>query len=163
MQFIGILSRWRHGMGNKRIFALLIPWSDPSATDGFPSQWTSNMELWLFLYWKPENVAEQTIEFLVIWDAMAFTWSLQEWNAQVSLYWYTYGMSSKIWTWFWFDLPCFAPPTASYMRLGLHCFFFVNWTHENKFQWKWEFYHFYSRKCIVVCQNGGHFVQEEMS
>ena len=32
-------------------------------------------------------------------------------------------------------------------------------------KFKWEFYHFHSRKCIwnVVCQNGGHFVQGEMS
>ena len=44
---------------------------NPPVTDGFLSQKTSDVELWCFLWSAPEQMVEQRIETLVIWDASA--------------------------------------------------------------------------------------------
>ena len=41
----------------------------------FCSQKTRNVELWCFLWCKPENTAEQTLEILLIWDDMMLVWN----------------------------------------------------------------------------------------
>ena len=40
----------------------------------FPLPGASNAEIWCFLCWSPERYVEQTIELLVIWDAITLSW-----------------------------------------------------------------------------------------
>ena len=63
------VSWWRHEM--KAYYALLaLCEGNPQVTSGFPSR-ASDTELWCFLWCEPEQTVEQTVEILVIWDAMA--------------------------------------------------------------------------------------------
>ena len=45
-------------------------WGDFTGHGGFPSQRTSDAELWCFLWSASEQTVEQTIETPVIWDAI---------------------------------------------------------------------------------------------
>ena len=46
----------------------------PPATGRFPSQSTSNAELWCFLCCQPKQTLEPTIQLPVIWDTMMLMW-----------------------------------------------------------------------------------------
>ena len=43
---------------------------NPLVTIAFPTQWANNAEFLCFLWYEPAQTVEQTVELLVIWDAM---------------------------------------------------------------------------------------------
>ena len=46
-------------------------WGESTGHRWIPLTKASEMELWCFLWCAPEQTAEQTVEMLVIWDALA--------------------------------------------------------------------------------------------
>ena len=44
---------------------------NPVVTGGFPLTKASEAELWCFIWSAPEQAAKQTLETLVIWDAIS--------------------------------------------------------------------------------------------
>ena len=55
------------------IFRVTGPlWGESTDHRWIPLTKASDAELWCFLWRKPEQTAEQTLQMLVIWDAMAF-------------------------------------------------------------------------------------------
>ena len=71
----GVLSWWRYHQIENFSALLAICEVNPPVTGGFPSGISltkpSDAELWCFLWYGPEQMAEQTIETPVIWDAIA--------------------------------------------------------------------------------------------
>ena len=64
---------WRHQMGTFSALLALCE-GNPSVTGGFPSQGPHSdvfQRLWCFLWYTSKQTGEQTIETLVIWDAIA--------------------------------------------------------------------------------------------
>ena len=51
---------------------------EPHITGGFPSLKTINADVWCLIHCLPEQAIEQTIELLVIYDAMALMWCPNE-------------------------------------------------------------------------------------
>ena len=45
-------------------------WGNPPVTGGFPTQRTSNANVWCFLRFKPEKAFKQIVKLSVIWGAM---------------------------------------------------------------------------------------------
>ena len=68
-------SWWRHQI---ETFSVLLDLSDGNSpvTSGFPLTKARDTELWCFLWSAPEQTVEQTIETLVIWDAIALSMAL---------------------------------------------------------------------------------------
>ena len=83
------LTRWCHDMGmistvlncsgqyqkKHSSSALLVHlWEEPLASSGLVSQMASNAELWCFLWCWPEKAVEQTVDKVMIWDAITLIW-----------------------------------------------------------------------------------------
>ena len=68
-----VKTSWWHKM--EMLSALLaICEGNPLLTSGLLSQRASNADLWCFLFRMPEQCVAQTVELLVIWDAMMLIW-----------------------------------------------------------------------------------------
>ena len=52
---------------------LVLYEENPLATNGFPSQRGSNVELWCFIYGNTEKMIEQRILSLMVWFALTLT------------------------------------------------------------------------------------------
>ena len=72
---------------NGNIFRVTGPlWGASTGRQWIPLTNASDAKLWCFLWSAPEQIIEQTIETLLIWDAMAFIiTSLQLWKWRLSL------------------------------------------------------------------------------
>ena len=64
---------WHHGMERLSIL-LTICEGNPLGNSGFPSQRASNGDIWCFSDVSLNNTVEQTLERLVIWNAMMPMW-----------------------------------------------------------------------------------------
>ena len=66
---------------NGNIFRVTGPlWGEFTGHRWIPLTKASDAELWCFLWSTPELTVEQTIEKLVIWDAIAFIMTSLEWS-----------------------------------------------------------------------------------
>ena len=63
------ISWWRHSMETISIWLALCKGNSP-VTGGFLSPGTGNAWLWYLLWYKPRHILEQTVELLVIGDAI---------------------------------------------------------------------------------------------
>ena len=152
-------------------------WPPPPPHTHTHTQRTRNAELCCFVWWTPEQIVEQSVELLVIWVIAVITWSNDGRNLRRS----QCGRRSS------FIVSQIISPNAAYMRqwtgptLGKkmvcrlsvpsdylnQCWFIVNWTIRNRFQWNWN------KNCNVSIQenafenvrlwNGDHLVQGKMS
>ena len=68
-----LCSTWWHHNGN--IFWVTGPlWGESTGYRWIPLTKATDMKLWCFLWCVPEQMVEQTLELLVIWDAMMSMW-----------------------------------------------------------------------------------------
>ena len=80
---------------NDNIFHVTGPlWGESTDQQWIPLTKANDVEIWCFLWFAPEQMVEQTIEMLVIWDAITlimkslkcFTQKFIRWNISYSLW-----------------------------------------------------------------------------